>query len=226
METIKLKIKQIFLALKEIIQKRSIIPTYSKTFFVSPTPIYLDQFSQASNKTIEKSYGKINNAVAAKKFGAKNIKEFSYWAWRSCGIISLQMILKGLRLTNKDTMTLINEALETDGYEFSKDLGWKHKAIAKLAKKYQLNAKTIRFATIYDIIQNIKKNRYVIASLISPTGGHLCIFFGYKINNKGKITYYYHDPNNYQHAGKKISISNQKMSQVFKNKIIIIWKTK
>ena len=122
-------------------------------------------------------------------------------------------------------MDLINKALSKNGYNFVNDLGWRYQTIITLANEYQLKGEIMKLVTLYDLAREIRKDRYVIASLVSPSGGHLCLFFGFKTNKVGKIKlFYYHDPNNYQGGGKNLSISRQKLSTIFKNKAIAIWK--
>ena len=155
------------------------------------------------------------------------MEEFSFWAWRSCGIACLLMILKTLKSVKKriTIMDLIRQILRLNGYIFESDLGWRHQALVRLAQKHQLKAKIIRLATIYDLAKTIKENRYIIASLTSPTGGHLCLFFGSKTNKKGAIqSFFYHNPSSWLKPGRNLSITANQLLKVFRNRAIVIWK--
>lgn len=224
---IKALAKKLIYNWKNFWQKRLFRFPPKTTFQVNPKPSYVDQFAGAKKDKIEKSYGKINDQAAAKKFGAKNIDQFSFWAWRSCGIACLKMILDTFGRKHS-LMTLINQALEENGYLFKRDLGWRHRTLISLAKKYGLSGKIIKSATIYDIALAIKHNRYVIASLTSPTGGHLCLFFQFTTNQEGEIDYFrYYNPSNYFRPSKRGNnsiINKQELLAHFQRKAIVIWK--
>lgn len=68
-------------------------------------------------------------------------------------------------------MELVNDGIRKNGYIFKNDIGWKHQALVKILKEYDFNAKIIRIITPFDIALNIRKNRYVILSVKSKTGG-------------------------------------------------------
>ncbi len=219
-------IKLLLLKIKTLFQERTLLFSPQKTFFVFPQPSYIDQLAGMQRDKAEKFYGKITDLTAMKKFGAKNLDKFSFWAWRGCGITCLLMILKSLKRVNKKMtiMDLINQALKIDGYIFKNDLGWRHQALVQLAQKYRLKAKIISLATIYDLAKAIKENKYVIASLISPSGGHLCLFFGFKTDKKGGIrSFFYHDPSSWAKPGANLSIKSEEMVKIFQNKALAIW---
>lgn len=168
---------------KNKLQEKTTIFPKNKSFFVKPKPIYINQLSDAKKENIKVFFGEIKDIEASKRFGAKDIKEFSFWSWRSCGITCIQMILK----SKKKTMELVKEGLKENGYIFKKDIGWKHKVLIKIAKRNNFDGKTLKMLTPFDIAENIKNNKYIILSIVSPTGGHLILIFGFKTNNKGKI---------------------------------------
>lgn len=58
------------------------------------------------------------------------------WSRRSCGICVLKMLMvfKKPELHSVPVMTLLNQALDADGY--IKNIGWKHKALVSLAASY------------------------------------------------------------------------------------------
>jgi len=159
--------------IKEQIQSKTLQFPKNKKFLVNPLPVYKNQLADAKGNKIEKFYGKIDDKKAALKFGDKDIEEFSFWAWRSCGIACLQMILKN----SKKTMELINEGFKQNGYIFKNDIGWKHQALVNILKRHNFRAKIARTITPFDIALNIQKNRYVILSIKSKTGGHMILVF-------------------------------------------------
>ena len=206
--------------IKEKIQSKTLHFPKNKKIVVYPLPIYKNQLADAQKEKIEKFYGKIDDKKAALKFGAKNIKEFSFWAWRSCGIACLQMILKN----NKKTMELVNDGIRKNGYIFKNDIGWKHQALVKILKEYDFNAKITRVITPFDIALNIRKNRYVILSVKSKTGGHMILIFGLKTDEKGKIKeFYYFDPME-KPESKFPKLDFQRLKQISKKQGIFVWK--
>lgn len=206
--------------IKEQIQSKTLQFPKNKKNLVNPLPIYKNQLADAKEDKIEKFYGKIGDKKAASKFGAKDIEEFSFWAWRSCGIACLQMILKN----EKKTMNLVNEGLRENGYVFKKDIGWKHQALVNILKKYNFCAKIARVITPFDIALNIQKNRYVILSVRSKTGGHMILVFGFKTDEKGEIKeFFYFDPIK-KPKSKLPSISFQKLKDMSKKQGIYVWK--
>jgi hypothetical protein len=213
-------LKQISFSAKTKFQEIAVFFPKNKTFFVKPKPIYINQLSDAEKKKIEKFYGKIKDKEAVKKFGARDIKEFSFWAWRSCGIVCIQMILR----SRKKTMELIKEALKENGYIFKKDIGWRHKALVKIAQKNKFDAKILKMLTPFDIAKNIQDKKYVILSIKSPTGGHMILIFGFETNSKGKIKrFFYYDPLKRQKS-RLPDITPEKLQKKSKGYGIAVWK--
>lgn len=176
--------------------------------FVSPEPVYIDQLAGANLSKTKLSYTPLEDKKAAKRFGARSLEEFSFWSWRACGVACLQMVLK--TANNKfdlKTMDLVNECFEMGGYCFGKrnqiDLGWYHQSLVDLGKKYGVKGRRVEPLTVYDIANFIYENKVVIASVDSPTGGHLILIFGVKTNKKRRITgFYYHNPSSFSGSGK------------------------
>lgn len=81
------------------------------------------------------------------------MKSFHSWAWRSCGIVCLEMILKN----DKKTMDIIKEGLAKNEYIFKGDIGWKHKTLIEIVKENNLEASSSRFLITFDIAVNIQK---------------------------------------------------------------------
>lgn len=168
------------------------------------SPCYVSQIADADPRKIEKFYGKIDDLEAARRFGTDDLDEFSYWAWRSCGICGVQMVLetelgKDFR---KKIMDLVNEGLELGGYDVSTDVGWYHNSLVELARHYGLTAQTHKLVPSIEIALEIQKRNYVLASIKSEHGGHLLLVYGYKVGEKGELAgFLVHDPDNYQSTG-------------------------
>jgi len=155
-------------------------------YFLSHKLEYISQLASADKDKIEKFYGIINDKAAAERFGAKSINEFSHWAWRACGIVALQMVIKSqLRDDfNKKTMDLVREGLEINGYDTKNDSGWYHSSLLKIAQKYGLSGRLAKFIPASEIPVLIDQDKYVLCSVKSETGGHILLASGYKLDEK------------------------------------------
>lgn len=62
------------------------------------------------------------------------------WSRNSCGICAIKMLMvfKKPELTDVPIMTLVNQALEMDGY--IENVGWKHQVLVDLAGRYGVAA--------------------------------------------------------------------------------------
>lgn len=185
----------------------------------NPTPYYVSQIADADPKKIEKFYGRINDLEATHRFGTDNSDEFSYWAWRSCGICGVQMILQTElgKDFKKTTMDLVKEGLDLKGYDIPSDIGWYHQALVELASKYGVKAQTHKFVPSIEIALEIQKQNYVLASIKSEHGGHLLLVYGYKLDDQGKLKgFFVHDSNNYQEPGENKFVTVKEYERVAK----------
>lgn len=197
---------------------------------VKPVPTYISQIANANRDSIEFKYGPIGDAKAADKFGANSLEEFSFWAWRACSIVCLQMVIRSVTDKYPNTMDLILDGLTVDGYKFYDkkgkivDVGWRHHSLIKIAKKYGLSGKMLRFATIFDLAESIYQNKCVIASIGSQNDSHNVLIYGLKVGDNHKIIgFYYHDPQNYDKQGAKQYLSIKDFKMGFLNKGIAVW---
>jgi hypothetical protein len=187
-------------------------------------PVYISQLANADPSKIEKFYGRISDADAAKRFGAKDIDEFSYWAWRSCGIAGVQMVLstKLGESFNKKTMDLVKEGLEFGGYDVENDVGWYHTALSHLSEKYRISSEVRKFVPPSEIALEIAQNKYILASMKSKNGGHLLLLYGVKVAKSGGLQgFFVHDPNNYQSEGESKFIEIDDFKKLYTRRIII-----
>ncbi len=197
-------------------------------FEVSVKPKYLSQLAGSESKLIHGFYGQIQDKLAAKRFGAANLEEFSYWAWRSCGIIGLQMVISTLGSSKEklSTMDLIKEGLTYGGYNRETDTGWYHSALVRIAEKRGFISYTEKFVPPAQIAAHVLQNDYVLASLWSKTGGHLVLIYGVELK-KGVVTAFTtHDPNDFIANGnsrvypvKEFNQLSTRRTIVFKRKV-------
>ncbi|MDO8496581.1 MAG: C39 family peptidase [bacterium] len=129
------------------------------------------------------------------------------WKKESCAICSMKMMMG---FSNKkhieiDIGQLINEAKKLDGY--LEGIGWKHKTISDLAKKYGIKLgfikkfpKTIKEKSkwLRKLEDGIINGKPAMASLHyklnKKNGGHVVVVNGFRKNGKIVIGYHIQDP--------------------------------
>lgn len=147
------------------------------------------------------------------------------WKTKGCGIVALKMILLYYKPDAKiTTPQLISRAVTIGG--FLKNVGWKHKELAKLSsglglygknfdwaqKTYNIAVKNlISFLRDGPVIASLKKN------LRKKSGGHLVIITGF---NKSFV--FINDPNGRTAQTIQKRIPWQKFSLLWKRRIIVI----
>lgn len=195
-------------------------------YFVGEKPVYISQLADAQLGSIEGFYERINDKDASARFGAVNLDEFSYWAWRSCGIVGVQMLLSTLLPSfNKKTMDLVTEGLDIGGYDVGADVGWYHDALAKLTRKYGLKAETRKFISSSEVAKLVLDQKYSLASIKSNTGGHLLLVYGFRIGQNHKIDgFIVNDPNDYKTKGDEKFVAKKDFDEMFTRRVIVIGK--
>jgi len=194
-------------------------------YFVPKVPVYISQIADADRSKIHAFYGGIEDVRAARRFGTNELGEFSYWSWRSCGIVGVQMVLKTIlgEKFNKTTMDLVNEGYLLGGYDKEHDIGWFHEVLVRLAKKYGVLAETRRFIPSSEIALLILDRNYVLASIESTTGGHLLLVYGFTMGENGKLEgFFVHDPNNYRQDGEQKLMDKRALDALFTRRIIAL----
>ncbi len=146
-------------------------------------------------------------------------------------MVCLQMVIRSVTDRYPNTMDLILDGLEEKGYKFFDnigeilDTGWLHHSVVKIAKKYGLSGKILRFATIFDLAGSLYQDNYIIASIGDRNDSHNILIYGLKVGDNQKIMgFYYHNPQNYQKTGAKQYISLKDFNREFLNKGLVIWK--
>lgn len=185
-----------------------------------------DQLARPRKGAFVKEYSAIHDREASKRFGTDDIDEYSFWAWRACGIALLRTILIA---TKKNTPTLfeLSKELDThDGYihsnKYGKDLGWKYSAMAHFLVRNNIPATISKYLGVLRLIIEITRNKWAIASIKSrvSTGTHLVLVTNIEKKHQ-EIIITYHDPY-FDDKGGKQSVSLQEFSRIFNNRGIII----
>lgn len=208
-------INKVLARVLNVVHRRQ-LPFRVGVFFVSPMPAYISQFVGIYPQaiTIETD---LDNEEHIKIFGACDSKEFTFWAWRDCGIACVKMILDASVSNSKKMMELTREGIDLGGYILYEDgvfvdKGWFHHSLVQLLKKYEVDAVIKRWQSLESVARDILSNRLVILSATVPGrnyimpdgsfranepakyGGHLFLAIGVKMNGSEVEGIYVHDP--------------------------------
>jgi Peptidase_C39 like family len=137
------------------------------------------------------------------EYGAPSHAEYAHWAMRACGVVCIKMAVEGLTgIAPRPVMDWVREGLAVDGYltemrrERPVEIGWKHAALADLARAHGCRAETASGLTLDDIGGHIHAGRVVIASVTSELGedapitrqtGHLIVVYGLSLDDAGRF---------------------------------------
>lgn len=147
------------------------------------------------------------------------------WTYRSCGIVSLFMIMSYWKkdLKKDFIIQLIEEGLKIGAY--IENIGWSHKGLVNISKKhgfdgqnhdYFKEASEFAFNEMFKLLEDGPVIISVYPQFNSQnTGGHLLVVYGYEINDK-EIIFLVADPDS--HAAENI------LYKVTKEKLINGWK--
>lgn len=220
------------------------LPEMTGTYFTKGKPDYISQFIGIYPQSITPET-KLTDKKHIAKFGAQNAEEFSFWAWRNCGIACVKMILdvQG-KARDRSIMDLTREGIELGGYilyEHEKfvDKGWFHYALVALLKKYKVSATTKKWQTIESVAKDILEKKYVILSVLVPgrrhiaedgsfalkhggkSGGHLLLATGVKMQGKKVLGIYVHDPRGLDKYQKDTFVSSNIFKKIFTNRTVV-----
>jgi hypothetical protein len=125
--------------------------------------------------------------------GADSKEEYEFWAWRSCGMTCLKMILEQ---EGKGTHPIVNLAKECEkfgGYDRERDhLGLIYDPFCTFVKqKFNLNASVVRKLNVRRIKYELAQGNHIIVSVHPDIrdknnpepkrkGGHLVLLTGYE----------------------------------------------
>lgn len=223
---------------------RSQLPVYHGAYFISSQPPYISQFVDIYPASITLNTP-LTNKQHIKKYGAKDSKEFTFWAWRNCGIACIKMILEAKgKAKDKTIMDLTNQGIKLGGYivyENGKfvDKGWFHHSLVALLKKYGIHAYMRKWQSIESVANDLLKNKLVILSVIAPGrkfikedgsfnpkenakfDGHLLLATGVKMNGKEVEGVYVHDPRGLDKYQKKTFIPTKIFNKIFSHRTIV-----
>lgn len=153
------------------------------------------------------------------------------WNWRSCGIVSLFMVLAFWDPTLKrtDIPRLIKYGIASGAYR--EGVGWTHQGLLDMAtalgfvgKRFDL-FKRDDDAAFKTLLTHLKKGPVIVSIYkdFDPQkgGGHLLVVTGYKEQNN-KITIFIADPDARDHAQIGYAIPKTKLFKGWKRRFIAI----
>lgn len=227
------------------LRQKNQLPERSGTFFVSPKPPYFSQFAAIYPQSIRLDTP-LTNAEHIKQYGAKDSEEFSFWAWRNCGVVCAKMVLEMCQQAqDKTIMDLTKEGIEEGGYILYEDgqfvdKGWIHKGLVSLLGKYGVKAEMRRWQTIESIAGDILSNKPVIISATVPGrsyikedgsfepkdenakhGGHLMLGIGVEMDGKDVQGVYVHDPRGLERYQADTFIPAATFNKIFSKRSIV-----
>jgi ABC-type bacteriocin/lantibiotic exporter with double-glycine peptidase domain len=117
------------------------------------------------------------------------------WQKRSCGIVSLAMVLDYYGISvNPDK--LIELGLDNNGY--IEGVGWEHQALCGLATYYGLKSHRSEDDTIDNLLSSLDRNEPVIISIFKEwdqsNGGHIVVLNGFYASDDELLGFYVNDP--------------------------------
>lgn len=139
-----------------------------------------------------------------KNSGAKTKQEYHDWSWSGCGMACTKMILAHCTGKNMPLVKLGITCAQYGGYVFplEQSAGLYYKPfVTFVEKELHWKAKIIQGMTLTELMYELSKGSYVIAS-VSPhirhpnskpknKGGHLVLLLGY---DQLKQIFYFHNP--------------------------------
>jgi uncharacterized protein YvpB len=151
--------------------------------------------------------------------------EDGFWQGRSCGIVSLAMILDYYNI-KFDLEKLIDRGVEIDNYDAK--IGWKHQTIVDLAVEYGLSSNRVEDEEIENLIKSLDNNQPVIISIYKNwdenEGGHLAVLNGYLETDEELDGFYVCDPVGASYKHKNQFIPLDKFMAGWKRRAIYVKK--
>lgn len=194
-----MRLKQLVFTLEKMIKEISSLrfQPKKKQFLHRNVPY----FSQWESKDLVKDI--IARTVSAqddplwRKSGAKTKREYELWSWNGCGMACLKMILAFI-LKKEIPLVKLGTVCQKYGGYLPKNNGLKglfYKPFLTCVKReFGLNATIIAPMVVSDIIQELEKGNFVIASVHpdirthtakpSQKGGHLVLMLGYDMEQQ------------------------------------------
>jgi hypothetical protein len=141
-----------------------------------------------------------------KEYGAESAAEYAHWARRACGVVCVKMAVEALTgCPPQAIMEWVTAGLALDGYltELRSDRpdrpiekGWRHASLVRLAVERGCHAEMAAPLSLQELVQHIRADRLVIASVTSELGeegpitrksGHLVVVYGFEAREEMNI---------------------------------------
>lgn len=186
--------------------------------------IPIDQLCGLDSKKVDKNFSTVTDTKASQEFGTENLKEFSFWAPRSCGIAVATSILKSTGFEPPTLYKTVKKLDGNNGYIHKNDIGWKHQSIVDFLGEYNVQANIVRKISITSLLKEILKKNIFIASVKSKReGSHMVLFYKFIKHTDGSIELFFMDPWNFKNTGGLISKSLEEFEAEFLNRGILVY---
>jgi hypothetical protein len=188
---------------------------------------FVDQLQGPNLGRIGDFYGNIIDEAAAKRFGARNIKEYSYWSWRACAIANVAMVLSSKEKYQGTLFELIQESLKMNGYVFKNrwgavDVGWRYRAMVSLLGKRGLSATIKDSLSIQGLVLSVMDNSLAMVSVKSSTGGHMVLVKGFVWKDQNPVIIF-NDPFVFNgHGGENQELTQDEFDNYYLGRAIIV----
>lgn len=167
--------------------------------------------------------------------GADTKEEYELWSWNTCGMACLKMILAYKLKKTVPLVTLGKKCMEYGGYKLSDkkntiDGLFYFPFVQFIKDEYGLVGRVKEYLTINDIVSELSKKNFVIASVsteisnstVRPKkyGGHLVLLLGFDLLNQQFI---FHNPDGGTKAQREyVHIKIADFKKFFANKGVVI----
>lgn len=147
------------------------------------------------------------------------------WKDRSCGIVSLGMILLFYKKPIKNFDSLLKEGIKIKAYK--ETVGWIHEGLARLARTYKLHAETYdwnndpveeAFLKLFSFIEYGPVIVSVHKNFDPKEGGHLVVVTGYR---DGYV--YYNEPASRKNEPIKRKLTKEQFLHGWKRRMVALY---
>ncbi|MGB4768446.1 MAG: C39 family peptidase [Candidatus Saccharimonas sp.] len=227
------KIKNKILISAKHLRHRARPANVPRRFLHKDVPYFSQWASRELNQKIYEREFKTEDDPRWKESGASTKEEYVAWSWNSCGMACLKMLLAHRDSSAPTLVELGKKCAEYGGYTMplEKSEGLIYAPFVKFVdKEFNLRGKVVSPMVAQDIIEQLGKSNYVIAS-VSPLirqpssipkikGGHLVLMLGYDLD---KQELYLHNPSgSLPEAQEYAAISLKDFDKFFGNRGIVI----
>ena len=228
-ETLRDRVMGVRLTLNEL-QGRRLLGQVDREKSWQNKAVFVDQLQGVDPKLVDQEYGTVRDIQAAKRFGARSLKEFSFWSWRSCAMANVASVLASEgKLGERTLFQLVQEALLGNGYAYrnkwgKEDIGWRHRVLVDILRNGGLQAEQRSALSPSLIAAETLRSRYVIASVKSERGGHMVLVKGGTIKNGLIDSFAFNNPYVFGgHGGENLTIDIADWNNYSLEREIITW---